>query len=239
MRVMATAEAAAEAAAALFVEAVTAAVAARGCARVCLAGGTPPRALYERLGGAGGGGVRWDKLRVYFGDERAVPPDDAESNYRMAAEALLRHVPVSPACVYRIVAERGAEVAAADYEAVLRATLADGEGRLDVVLLGIGTDGHTASLFPGSAALGERARWCVATTLPETGEARITLTLPVLNAARRVVFVATGAGKAAAVAAARAEGDVGTCPARGVRPERGTVTWVVDEGAGAGVGRGG
>jgi 6-phosphogluconolactonase len=178
------------------------ALAARGAFRLALAGGSTPRALYRLLADPAQpfrDRIPWSVVHAFFGDERAVPPESADSNARMAREALLDHVPL--AAVHRIEGELGAEEAAARYEDVLFAHF--GDVRLpvfDLVLLGLGSDGHTASLFPGSPALQERRRWAVAgpAGLPPPVP-RVTLTIPVLEAARAALFLVAGADKAEAL----------------------------------------
>jgi 6-phosphogluconolactonase len=198
---------------------------------VALAGGRTPKRSYELLAAPPlREMVRWAGIEVFFGDERAVAPDHADSNYRMARESLLDHVPLPPGNVHRMEAERAdRDAAARDYAALL-------PGALDLVLLGLGPDGHTASLFPGSPALGERGRLVVATPPAPLAPRvpRMTLTLPALAAARHVLFVVTGADKAGALAAVL-EGprDPVRIPAQGVEPTRGTVTWLVDRAAAA------
>jgi 6-phosphogluconolactonase len=170
-----------------------------------------------------------------------VPPDHADSNYGMARAALLDRVPVPPGQVHRVRGEladavAAAEAYAADLRAVFTGRTAGAWPVFDVVLLGIGADGHTASLFPGTAALGERARIAVAVEAPAAPRARVTLTFPVLNAARAVVVLAAGADKAAAIDRAFAPtGSVADCPVRGVRPEQGTLTWLLDAAAAASI----
>ncbi len=215
----------------------------RGRFTVALSGGSTPRRLYELLADGGGpfrGRLRWDRIHVFFGDERHVPPDHPDSNYRMARETLLEHV--SPASVHRMLGELpDAAAAAASYEAELErffglAVGDDPPPGLDLVLLGLGPDGHTASLFPGSAAVGERRRWAVASFVERLGTHRITLTLPVLDRAREVLFVVAGAEKAAAVAQVFAEVPASPMPpAALVRPEAGTLLWIVDRAAATGV----
>ncbi len=202
----------------------------RGVAHVCLAGGSTPRALYEVLAREHAEAVRWPKVRVWFGDERAVGPEDAESNYRMAHEALLSRVKVCSQCVYRMEAERGVEAAAAAYDARLGADLP--AGRFDLVLLGMGDDAHVASLFPRTRALHERQRQCVANDVPQLGTTRITLTYPVLNAAREIRFVVAGDQKAEALAATLSEPpDPERRPAQGIVPRDGHLHWLVDRAA--------
>jgi 6-phosphogluconolactonase len=171
---------------------VTAAIAARGRCALALPGGTSPRAALLSLGtGALAASVDWTKVDVYFGDERAVPPEDPESNYRMVMESLLAGLPAQPS-VHRMEADRpDLERAAQDYARLL-------PERLDVLLLGMGPEGHTASLFPGSPALGETRR-VVKVVAPKPPPVRLTITPPVIAAAREVAVLATGAEKAEAV----------------------------------------
>jgi 6-phosphogluconolactonase len=221
-----------------------AAVAERGTAFVALSGGSTPRALYALLADPRGpyrARVPWEALQVFWGDERHVPPDHPESNYAMAHRALLAHVPVPPAQVHRIPAEDpDAGRVAVRYAATLhevfgtRARLEGGWPRFDLVLLGMGADGHTASLFPGTEAVRETARPVAAPWVPKLGTHRITLTPPVLNRAAAVVFVVTGGDKAEALAAVLEgppEPDV--YPSQVVRPDHGALTWLVDRAAAA------
>ena len=167
-------------------------VAARGRFRVALAGGSTPRALYPKLVDR----VDWTRTNVFFGDERAVPPDDPQSNYRMARETLLDPARVPPANVFRWRSEAAdLDAAAHAYEQALGA-----RGGLDLALLGLGPDGHTASLFPGTAALAVEDRLAVAVEVPALGTRRLTLTYPALLDATQVMFLVTGADKRAALA---------------------------------------
>lgn len=187
------------AAAERFLAAAREAVALRDRFTVALSGGSTPRDLYRRLAEPPYlDGVPWARTYVLFGDERCVPPDDPRSNYRMAMETFLHRVPVPAEQILRVTGEaRDPARAAAAYEAELRALFAaEGSARFDLVLLGVGTDGHTASLFPGSPALGEASRWVAASFVPKLASWRITLTLAALNAARRVLFLVTGEEKA-------------------------------------------
>jgi 6-phosphogluconolactonase len=167
-----------------------------GCA-VALAGGASPRPVYERLARDPNAlRVSWRDVQVYFGDERAVPPNDPASNYRMAAETLLGRVPIPADRVHRMPAERpDREAAALEYERALPEAL-------DLLLLGMGADGHTASLFPGSPALEETRRRVVPVTGPKLPPHRLTITPPVIAAARRVAVLVVGAEKAATAALA-------------------------------------
>jgi 6-phosphogluconolactonase len=227
----------AETAARLIAEAAREAVSARGRFAVALAGGATPRATYRQLAQPPWrDAMPWADTWVFFGDERAVSPDHRESNYGMARAALLSLVPIPPAQVFRMRGEaEDQEGAAADYVAAMQQVFGRTSGdppRFDLVLLGVGVDGHTASLFPHSAALKESSRWVVsihagAATIP----ARLTLTLPVLNAARRVVFLASGREKAKVSRAVLREG--AAVPAGLVRPQDGTVDWLLDREAAA------
>jgi len=195
------AEQAAEAAAAFVAGSLRAARAERGRAHLVLAGGETPRRTYELLAG----GLRdCEGVDLWFGDERAVPPEDPQSNFRMVAETLLAGAAIAPERVHRIGGELEPHEAARSYAAELRDHLPirpDGVPVLDVVLLGLGEDGHTASLFPADPALESRGELCIVVNAPKPPRVRITLTLEVLRAARRIAFLATGSAKAAAVAA--------------------------------------
>lgn len=174
--------------------------------------------------------VPWDAVELYFGDERSVPPDDAASNFRMVNENLVARVPIAAERVHRIRGEDDPEDAARAYEGELRrAEGVEATGappRFDLVFLGMGADGHTASLFPGDPALDETGRWAVGVVRPD-GLRGVTLTLPVFAAAHRVVFLATGTEKRKAFAAVRSPGR-DPLPAARVRPRDGTLTWIVD-----------
>jgi 6-phosphogluconolactonase len=173
---------------------VSGAIVERGRCALCLAGGRSPEPVYRAL--ASGSAIDWSRVDVYFGDERAVPPDHPDSNYHMVHRALLSRLPVPAGQVHRMEAERvDRDAAALDYERRL-------PPRLDVLLLGMGQDGHTASLFPGSAALDERERRVVAVLGAKPPAGRLTITPPVIDAARTVAVLATGDDKAAAVARA-------------------------------------
>ncbi len=240
---VADADAVARAAADVIVQAAARAIAARGRFALALAGGSTPRTLYRLLADPHQpwrARVRWDAVDVFFGDERHVPPDHPDSNYRMAREALLAHV--DAAGVHRLEGELpDASLAAVRYEGDLARSFGldparDPPPRLDLVLLGIGPDGHTASLFPGSVALEERRRWVVAPFVEHLRAHRITLTLPVLDAARQVVFLVAGREKAAALAgvlssASRAAAPPSGPPAARVRPDDGAVLWIADQAA--------
>lgn len=219
----------AAAAAQRFAEAARASTARRGRFHVALAGGTTPRQAYADI--AARTDIDWSKCEIYWGDERCVPPGDAASNYRAARAALLDAVAIPPHSVHRMRGEAAdAEAAAHDYAALLASRLGT-PPVLDLVLLGLGDDGHTASLFPQSPALGV-TRLFVATAVSPQRQRRLTLTFPAINAAREVLFLVTGAGKRAALERALApSGDVLETPARGVQPRSGRVVWLVDAAA--------
>jgi 6-phosphogluconolactonase len=229
-----TPTAVAEAAAARFASTVTAAVAARGAARVALAGGRTPEALYRSLAEMPYcQAVDWRRVHVFWGDERCVPLDHPESNYRMVREALIERAAIPAANVHRMRGELASVAAAArDYEEVLRHACdigVDALPRLDLCLLGLGPDGHTASLFPGSPAVREQSRWVVAARIEKLGAWRLTLTPPVINNARHILFLVTGAEKAETVRAVL-EGpvDPDRFPAQIVRPAQGHLEWLLD-----------
>jgi 6-phosphogluconolactonase len=259
------------------------AIAAHGLFAVALAGGSTPRAAYallateefaarpstESILSKAEGlrtGVDWSRVHIFWGDERCVPPDHPDSNYRMVRETLLDHIPLPARNVHRIRGEINPEEAAADYERTLRSFFAQQpkrhycgtggtccatgeketrvlpipsvvsavEPRFDLVLLGMGQDGHTASLFPGTAALHEGARWVVAHYVDKLSAWRVTLTPVVFNAAAHVTFIVSGAGKAERlreVLAGPYQPDV--LPAQVVRPTDGRLLWLVDAAAAA------
>ncbi|MCC6766750.1 MAG: 6-phosphogluconolactonase [Deltaproteobacteria bacterium] len=210
-----------------------AAAAASAPFTIALSGGSTPKRLYELLAAPPcRERVPWTKVELFFGDERSVPPEHPDSNYGMAKRALLDHVPVT---AHRMRAEHGD---AEGYARLLGERIArrrNGVPVLDVVLLGMGEDGHTASLFPGTAALGERARWVVMNDVPQLHTRRMTLTYPVLNAAERVWVLSAGAGKRTMVAeclAAAARGDdPPPRPIVGIRPTDGELIWFLDKAA--------
>jgi 6-phosphogluconolactonase len=223
-----------QAAAEEVIRVATASIAQRGRFTIALSGGSTPKNLYTLI--AANASLPWAKIFFFWGDERHVPPTDPESNYRMAEEAILSKVPVPPANIFRIPAEKPDAAAAAEaYDETLRKFFATAPGqfpRFDLILLGLGPDGHTASLFPETAALQERSRLVVANWVEKLNASRITLTLPVLNAAREVAFLVSGADKAAVlheVLEGKAPGE--KYPSKMVRPSDGKLIWFVDRAA--------
>lgn len=188
-------------------------------AQVALAGGNTPRAVYQALSQIR---LPWDRVEIYFGDERAVPPSDPQSNYRMACETLFNAARIPSAQIHRMFAERGdLDAAAAAYASRL-------PDRFDLMVLGIGEDGHTASLFPGSPALDERARQVVAVDAPKPPHRRLTVTPPVIESAHALIMLAEGMAKAAAVARALSATDgIRECPAQLARDG----IWIMDRAA--------
>ncbi len=245
------------AAAESFIAIASRAVQERGRCSVALAGGATPNALYALLATKPfRSRVPWHAVHVFWGDERCVPPDDPRSNYRGAYETLLSLVPVSPANIHRMRGEIDPHDAAADYERVLRAHFVTPTGaarftagaRFDLVLLGVGTDGHTASLFPGGSAARESVRWVAAEYAPSAAMWRVTLTPPLLNAAANVQFLAAGAEKQEIVSdvlrqttwwneapASREDASAlasnARFPAAAILPAEGELRWLVDAAA--------
>ncbi len=228
------------AAAQLFSDAVTHAVTTRGAARVAISGGTTPKAMFALLADAAqpfAATVPWAKLHLYWVDERCVPPTHAESNYRMTNEALLSKVPLPAEQVHRMEGELDPEEAASRYETVLRNSMKL-EGAespaFDLLLLGMGDDGHTASLFPHTAALEEITRLVVANHVPQKETWRITLTSPVINQARQVCFLIEGAGKAKVLAEVlTGQRDAERLPSQLIRPTSGSLRFLLDDAAAA------
>lgn len=226
-------EAIARAVAEKFVGLSKAAIAANGRFSVALAGGSTPKRTYEILAtDEFRGQVDWPNVHAFFGDERCVAPDHADSNFRTATEALLKRV---PARVYRMKGEGDAANHAAEYEDELRAFFAGQEWpRFDLVMFGMGDDGHTLSLFPGTTALSETAAWCVSNWVAKFDTHRITLTAPAVNHARQLIFSVTGANKASRlVEVLRGPFEPERLPSQLIKPTDGRLDWFVDEAAAA------
>jgi 6-phosphogluconolactonase len=222
------------AAAGFVVEAVNEAIQRRGRASIALSGGGTPRALFTLLATPEWRDkIDWSKVDVFLSDERFVPPDDAQSNFRMANETLLSKVPIPPENVHRFLTERGsaAEVAAG-YERTIREFFKGEESEFDLILLGLGTNAHTASLFPNCAALRENKRLVMAEYIDEVKSERLTFTAPLINAGRKVCFLVSG-GEKAEVVHDVLQGPMNPAqkPAQLIRPTRGVLTWLLDEAA--------
>jgi len=201
---------------------------------VALAGGNTPRRVYELLATERfKHRVEWAQVDLFFGDERCVPPDHPESNYAMVYETLISRVPIPAKNVHRIIGEGNPDESAKLYENQLKTFFA---GRtwpcFDFVLLGMGADGHTASLFPGDAALNEKTKWVMATRPEGSKRARITLTVPVFNRAARVLFLVKGAEKAERLAQVlRPQSGAEPKPVQMIQPVDGSLEWLVDTAA--------
>ena len=223
-----------------FVEMAGEAVAAQGSARIALSGGSTPRAVFAMLADPNEpwrARMPWSEIELFWVDERAVPPEDAESNYRMTREALLDHVPLRPEQIHRIQGELEPEIAAARYESELRNSfrLEGAESpRFDLVALGLGEDGHTASIFPHTEAVHEIGRLVTANQVPQKNTWRITLTWPVINHARSVFFLVAGEEKASILREIlMGERDPERLPSQLIRPASGILTLILDRAAAA------
>jgi len=207
------------------------AIGERGICALALSGGETPRMLYRRLAEtADGDEPDWSRVHLCFGDERMVSPDDAASNYGMVRDELIAHIPLPAGNVHRIRGERPPAIAAREYAADIAGVLSRTGGKFDLVLLGLGTDGHTASLFPGTDVLDERAE-AVRAVVASVGP-RVTLTLPVINGAREVLFLVSGEAKASIVRRVLepAAGEP-PLPASLVRPVASAPCWMLDAAA--------
>jgi 6-phosphogluconolactonase len=209
------------------------AVQARGTCSLALSGGSTPPVLYRLLASRFREDIPWAGVHIFWGDERYVPPDDSRSNYGMARKTLLDHVPCPAANIHPMPTYFPTpDEAARAYEATLRNHFSTAWPRFDLMFLGLGPDGHTASLFPGSLAVDERTRWVLPVPDPPAPPMRLTLTLPVLSQSAHTYFLVSGSDKAQALRAASAErADPHVCPAGGVRPATGVLLWWVDKAA--------
>lgn len=204
---------------------------------VALSGGSTPRALFELLAAPENAQhIGWSKVHVFWGDERTVPPDHPDSNYQMAQQALLDQVALPSSNVHRIAGELEPALAAAEYEQTLRSFFATraGKNRFDLILLGMGDDGHTASLFPDTAALDETERLVVANYVPKLDTWRITLTASIINQAAHVAFMVAGAGKADTLKRVlHGPRQPHELPSQLIQPVDGELVWLVDKAAAA------
>jgi len=230
LHVLPDAAALAHAAAGHFLTLAAPAIESRGRFDVALAGGSTPKAMNAILA-AQPQAIDWTRVRFFFGDERCVPPDHPDSNYRMTRETLFAPLDIEQTQIFRMHGEDEPHAAAAAYDALLERELG-AEAILDAVFLGMGPDGHTASLFPGTIAGIDGARRAVANFVPKFGTFRLTLTPLVINAARHVTITAGGAEKAASLAAVLdGPHEPDTYPSQLVAPASGDLTWLVDAAA--------
>jgi len=237
-----TPEELARAAAELILETATNCVAAHGRFTLCLAGGNTPRQLYRLLASVPfAHAMPWDQVHLFWGDERWVPPTHPDSNAAMAMAALVEHVPIPLHQVHPIqTAGHTPQGSAEAYEQTIRRHFAPLEPRFDLMLLGVGSNGLTASLFPGTLAVQERQRLVVANHLPTFQTWRVTVTLPLINASRQVLFLATGSLKAPILARVlKDEPESDGLPAAMVEPTEGTVLWFLDQQAASGLAQAG
>ena len=220
-----------------FIRLIDQAVATAGRFTVALSGGSTPKGLYSLLATPDyRERLPWPKVHFFWGDERCVPPDHPESNYRMVEQALLSKVNIPPENVHRMAREKEPKTAAAEYEAALKIFFRLGAGalpRFDLILLGLGEDGHTASLFPGSDAVEETEHLVAAPYVEKLKAHRLTLTLPVLNQAAEILFLVAGETKAAIVKEALRPKHGSNLPAAKVRPSNGGLTWLITQDAAA------
>jgi 6-phosphogluconolactonase len=215
----------------LFLEKACLAVEQKGRFTVSLAGGETPRRIYEILGKPPyRNNIPWKQVHIYWGDERYVPADDIRSNQLMARKALLDHVPIPPDQVHPIVCEVSPQQAAKAYEKEIEADFLEAKPQFDFIFLGLGSDGHTASLFPNTPVLQERAQWTGHVYLPEQDSHRVTLTAPLINYARCIVFLVTGDSKAEIVREVL-EGpqDHLRLPSQMIAPQNGELFWFLDQ----------
>ena len=233
IKVYADAAALAKAASEHFVEAARQAFTRQARFAVALSGGTTPQAAYRRLAAPEvARQVDWARVHFFWGDERCVPFDHAESDYGMAREALLDHIPVPPANIHRMRGELDPAEAAAGYQVELRQAFGTALPRFDQIWLGLGEDGHTASLFPGTAALRETEHWVAANRVEKLNTWRITLTPPVINQAAQVIFLVSGSRKAQVLRAIlHGPYQPETLPAQLVQPKAGQLVWLLDRAA--------
>jgi 6-phosphogluconolactonase len=225
----------ARAAAMHFIECAQEAIEERGYFSVVLAGGSTPRIVYEYLATVElVPHVQWEKVHVFWGDERCVAPNHEDSNYRMAFEVLLRHSPIPVKQIYRMEGELDPKEAAQAYENRLRKFFGQKVPRFDLILLGLGTDGHTASLFPGTKALTETKRWVMPNYVRKLSSWRLTLTAHLINKAANVTFLVSGKEKAEILRYVLAgRYDPEEIPAQMIRPEQGQLRWLLDANAAA------
>jgi 6-phosphogluconolactonase len=224
------------AAAELFMAAADQAIDSRGRFSVALSGGSTPLGLYHILGTAYHGRSAWEHTHLFWADERCVPKDHVLSNYRLAYIQMISRLTIPQQNIHRIKGELAPEEAAGEYEEDLKRHIGEkGTPRLDLILLGLGEDGHTASLYPGSASLSETEHLVLPVFAEATMNWRVTLTLPVLNNALRIVFLVSGRPKAGIVREILGQGRKDRYPAGRVAPSQGSITWLLDKDAASGL----
>src|SRR5215469_16549184 len=235
LRVLDDLERVAQASADEFVARAQRAIEHHGRFTVALSGGSTPKALHRVLverTTKNPALVDWSRVQFFFGDERHVPPDHPDSNFRMANETLLSKVPVPKENIHRVLCEKRAEQAAAEYDDELVRAFklkgADQLPRFDLILLGMGPDGHTASLFPGTAAVQELKKRVVANWVPKMNTWRVTFTRPVLNQPECVLLMVCGQDKAGPLRVVMGQGSADTYPVKYVQPTHGELIWIVD-----------
>jgi 6-phosphogluconolactonase len=236
IRIFADAESLSRAAAAIFLEESKLAVQRHRRFDVVLCGGRTPQRTHEILARPPfQQQVPWAQTHVFWGDERCVPPDDPRSNEKWAREELLNHVPIPPEQIHPIRCQKSPRDAAQAYESALRKIFAGQLRQFDLIFLGLGTNGHTASLFPDTTVLEERSRWVAEVYVKEQDMYRVTLTVPIINNAKHIVFLVSGAEKAEVLHEVL-EGPFTphTLPAQLIQPTNGTITWLVDKAARSG-----
>jgi 6-phosphogluconolactonase len=228
IQVVPDATAIAVAAAEKIIDLASAAIAHQGAFSIALSGGSTPKTLFQLL--ASDSYIKridWKNWQIYFGDERCVPPVHPDSNFRMASEAMLDHVPIPPDHIHRMKGEIEPQQTAIEYGQLLKQNFAD--GGLDVILLGMGDDGHTASLFPHTAALDETHHRCVANYVEKLNAWRITMTAPFINRARQIIIMAAGAAKAKRIEQVLlGPRDPKTLPIQMIAPDAGELLWLMD-----------
>ena len=212
------------------VAAIDDAVGAAGWCFIALAGGSTPREVYAELARRSATGkIPWQGVHLFWGDERSVPPDHPDSNFRMVQESLLAHIEIPAENVHRMLGELAPDAAATDYERTIRDAFPQQPARFDFVLLGMGDDGHTASLFPGTTALDEREKEVTAVFVPKLETWRITLTYPVLNRAKMICLLVAGHSKADMLQhLAQLPGPTPEFPVTQLNPQHGELHWLLD-----------
>jgi 6-phosphogluconolactonase len=215
------------------IELANTAITEHGRFSIALSGGSTPKSLYELLATpAYAGRINWQQVHVFWGDERCVPPDHVDSCYRMARESLLDHVPIPPDSIKRMLGERPPNEAADQYELVLQTFFGQQSPRFDLILLGMGDDGHTASLFPGTKALDEQTRWVIENYVEVKQMWRVTMTKTAINAAANVMFLVSGNSKAERLhEVIQGAYTPYQLPSQLIQPENGKLMWFVDQDA--------